>query len=251
VNHLNAISFDVDTGISDTLSLRDMKTSQGQAVRSFLPTICLMACAVGCNQRKEVVEFTTEKMEPSFTPSADVRVYRFSATITSNDGLAPFEIGNEMTGRIAYSLKGENRLSKGVPPGVHMGRYAAKQNELVIRVGELKFRALGEIHVLIGKVETGERFEIVAPDFSVPEGWSIDHSGLTHGCEFSLLNYPPQGTLTNATIPEKLSRDSWKESHVRLFFPEDLKFPGGVKLITHAFVTATVNSLEEVSTEVE
>ncbi len=200
-------------------------------MRSLMLVLCSIVCIVGCNQREE----------------AGVRVYRFSATITSNDGLSPFEIGKEMTGQFTYSLKGEDRLPEDAPRE-HMGRFSAKQNELAIRVGDMNFRASGEIHVLIGKFEQGERFEIVAGDFSVPEGWSIDHSGFTHGCEFSLLNYPAQEALTNSKIPEKLSLDNWKERCVRLIFPEGVVFPGDtVKLVTERFVTATVNKLEEVS----
>src|SRR5579872_321545 len=207
-------------------------------MRSSMTVLCSILCLVGCQQTESICATST-----------DVRAYRFSATITNNDGLSPFEIGKEMTGQFTYSLKGEDRLPED-SPREHMGRFSAKQNELSIRVGDMNFKASGEIQVLIAKFDNGERFEIVAGDFSVPEGWLIDHSDITHGCEFSLLNYPAQEALTNSNIPEKLNLDKWEERRVRLCFPEVVVFPGGkVKRdpsLGIRFVTATVKKLEEV-----
>jgi hypothetical protein len=168
------------------------------------------------------------------------RTFRFKARITKNGGVAPFKVGEVITGTFAYDLKGENIR----PDMTRFGRYRSKRNSFSFHLGDLRFTSVGDVLISIVASDGNETFSLTAPDLKLPEGWQMDHTGgsQTYGPLFQ--NVPPRKVLRGIGLPDRLRLADFVNSReLRLDFGHGVRFPGG-KVNERATVIATVERLE-------
>ena len=176
-------------------------------------------------------------------PYAHARTYRFTSRITKNEGVTPFKVGDVISGSFTYDLKGVNSQ-----PG-HPGHafYESARNAITFQVGDLRFTGVGEVTCVVNSLGACEDFGIVAPDLKLPDGWQMDHKGLSQSYGFLLQNAPLRGVIArDATVPERLTLSDFVNTReVRFDFFEGISFPGG-KVAGRATVFANVETLERV-----
>src|SRR5262249_47479243 len=77
---------------------------------------------------------------------ADVRTYEFTARVKDNGGVTPLQVGAAVRGTVCYDLRGEDLDSD----NKRCGRYASPRNSLSARIGDLEFRAAGDVSATTG-----------------------------------------------------------------------------------------------------
>jgi hypothetical protein len=207
----------------------------------FAPSLAAFIGLVGSGAGA-CLEPTMPSGNPELTQTVGgTRTYRFSATIQSNDGVAPFEVGKKITGKFTYDLSGKKN-----PTTLDWhGRYRSGKNAIGFQFGELKFLGAGEINVNVSTYGRDELFTIVAYDLVLPKGWDIDHKQGSQSYSFMLQNAPSRGVFASPAIPQHLKLADFKDfQEVRLDFFHGVKFPGG-EVKKRAIVMAKVESLEE------
>jgi hypothetical protein len=173
----------------------------------------------------------------------DMRSYRFTARITTNDGVSPFKVGEVITGQFCYDLKGANMH----PNAIGHASFKSARNAISLQTSGLRFSGRGDVLVTVGAFPHAEHFQIVASDLAVPNGWDMDHGGQSQTYGIVLQNAPPQRVILGTGIPDRLSLTDFSSTReLRLDFFHGVRFPGG-QVIGRAIVSATVEGLEECS----
>ena len=204
-------------------------------IGSFVPSGLALALIA------TVTEVSLHGRTPLPAQEPNVRTYRFKARVTDNDGVAPFKVGELITGTFTYDLKGSKvaEISSDV-----VARYKSRLNSIVFRFGDLRFVGKGEIHLNIAMLEQVENVGIIAPDLELPKGWAMDHTGPSQTYSFTVGNAPPRKVVRSIAIPDRISLSDYPDfREVSLDFYNGVRFPGG-EVNKRAVVSANVESLE-------
>jgi hypothetical protein len=191
------------------------------------------------------VVLAQEKQVPS-----GLRTYRFSAKITENGGVTPFEVDKEIRGRFTYDLEDKSKN----PPNKLSEAYCSERNTVTCQIDKLTFTGTGDRNMSLGTLllvsatGTAERFGVVARDFKLPVGWDMNHSSKALLIGVGFQNQPARNVLPTSAIPDKLQLADWKDMRGVFVVFDDVKFPGG-EVKGQASVKATIEKLEEVSTD--
>ena len=157
-------------------------------------------------------------------PPGDVRTYEFTARVTANGGVTPFKVGATVRGTATY----DRRAVDLQPDQQECGRYASPRNALAFRVGDLEFRAAGDVAATTGAFAHAEHVQVVSSDLVLPAGWSMDHRRGSQTYGVLLQNAPPLETMVGKGLPDLVKLTDFKSTReLRLDFFHGVAFPGG------------------------
>jgi hypothetical protein len=200
----------------------------------------VLAATMGVGPTDERHTLVAAPLKPA--ADRDLRTYRFTARVTGNGGVTPFQVGAVVKGAVTYDLRGTDRL----PAHKESGRYESERNSLSARVGDLEFGAAGGVWATTGAFDSAETFQVVAFDLTLPAGWDMDHTNPGQSYGVVLQNAPPRKALAGKGLPDQVRLADFKDSRELQFdFFGGVKFPGG-EVKGRATVRATVEEFEEV-----